>query len=333
MLTRRLSLWFAAAIMLIVTGLPAQAYVAYDTHAQYQEVVTRDLMRLIPRAMSSYLFQNRYDFLRGATFMTRNIMVNPLKNKDMEEVRREAYERLRRDIPYCVDALKGGELKLDTSPGNLSGRLGMIANSITLLSMPAFPELEHLERFSRLLEELIVENQIDMWVYYDGYGDFQCLGELMERLRPQEMPTFRHVRNDLFAAQYKEDPYVVFRSPDKYHRHMIITNVDVTHVYNTIINNIADTFVFIWKCSGMDLAHPSYAAPPGTIISRTSRRSMVSGGVLTKPAPPPVAGETIPESQQGPRGTAPEGSAQQPAPAEQPPGQQGGEAPPPSVWR
>jgi len=274
-------------LLLIIITSPASAYVAYETHSSFLETVTRDILKLLPRAMGSYIYNNRYDFMRGMTFMTREIRVNPLKNKDLEEIRREAYERLMRDIPFCTEALKGGELKLDTSATNIAGRLGMIAFSIYLVKIPAFPDVEYLDKFSMALDEIIVENLIDLWLFYDGYGDFHSLGELMERLTPEDMPRFRHVRNDSFAATMKEDPFVIFRAPDKFNRMMLLTDVDINTVYNNIINDILDAFVFIWKCSGMDLAHPSYAAPPGTIITRASRRTMLSAGVLSRSAPLP----------------------------------------------
>jgi len=271
-------------LLLIIIATPASAYVAYETHVSFLETVTRDILKLLPRSMGSYIYNNRYDFMRGMTFMTRDVRVN-LKNKDLEEIRREAYERLMRDIPFCTEALKGGELKLDTSATNIAGRLGMIAFSIYLVKIPAFPDLEYLDKFSMAMDEIIVENLIDLWLFYDGYGDFHSLGELMERLTPEDMPRFRHVRNDLYASTMKEDPFVLFRAPDKFNRTMLLTDVDVNSIYNNIINNILEAFVYIWKCSGMDLAHPSYAAPPGTIITRASRRAMLSGGVLSRSAP------------------------------------------------
>ncbi|MGO9122452.1 MAG: hypothetical protein ACLQPD_33165 [Desulfomonilaceae bacterium] len=274
-------------LLVIIIASPASAYVAYETHASFLETVTRDILKLLPRAMGSYIYNNRYDFMRGMTFMTRDVRVD-LKNKDLEEIRREAYERLMRDIPFCTEAFKGGELKLDTSATNIAGRLGMIAFSIYLVKIPAFPDVEYLDKFSMALDEIIVENLIDLWLFYDGYGDFHSLGELMERLTPEDMPRFRHVRNDSFAAIMKEDPFVMFRAPDKFNRMMLLTDVDINTVYNNIINDILDAFVFIWKCSGMDLAHPSYAAPPGTIITRASRRAMLSGGVLSRSAPLPA---------------------------------------------
>ncbi len=130
-----------AGLLVIIIASPASAYIPYDTHEMFLETVTRDLLKLLPRAMGSYIYNNRYDFLRGMTFMTRDIRVN-LKNKDLEEIRREAYARLMRDIPFCAEALKGGELKLDTSATNIAGRLGMIAYSIILVKMPAFPDVE-----------------------------------------------------------------------------------------------------------------------------------------------------------------------------------------------
>lgn len=278
-----------AGLLVIIIASPAPAYIPYDTHKMFLETVTRDLLKLLPRAMGSYIYNSRYDFMRGMTFMTRDIRVNPLKNKDLEEIRREAYARLMRDIPFCAEALKGGELKLDTSATNIAGRLGMIAYSIVLAKMPAFPDVEYLEKFSRTLDEIIVENLIDLWLFYDGYGDFHSLGELMERLTPEDMPNFKHVRNDTYASTMKEDPFVIFRAPDKFDRTMLLTDIDVNYIYNNMINSILDSFVFIWKCSGMDLAHPSYAAPPGTVINRASRRTMLSGGVLSRPAPLPTA--------------------------------------------
>lgn len=127
-------------LLVIIIASPASAYVSYETHSSFLETVTRDILKLLPRAMGSYIYQNRYDFIRGMTFMTRDIRVN-LKNKDLEEIRREAYERLMRDIPFCMEALKGGELKLDTSATNIAGRLGMIAFSIYLVKIPTFPDL------------------------------------------------------------------------------------------------------------------------------------------------------------------------------------------------
>jgi len=116
----------------------------------------------------------------------------------------------------------------------------------------------------------------------------------------------------------KEDPFVIFRAPDKFDRTMLLTDIDVNSIYNNMINNILDSFVFIWKCSGKDLAHPSYAAPPGTVIKRASRRTMLSGGVLSRPAPLPTAepettgveGEVVPETEAAPteRGPEPEPS-------------------------
>jgi len=289
MLSRKVAKLIVAGLLLIVIASPASAYVAYDTHVSFLEIVTKDTLKLLPRAMGSYIYNNRYDFMRGMTFMTRDIQASTLKNKDLEEIRREAYARLMRDIPFCTEAFKGGELKLDTSSTNVAGRLGMIAYSIMLVKMPAFPDLEYLEKFSIALDEVIVEHLIDIWLFYDGYGDFHSLGELMERLQPEDMPRFKHVRNDSYASTMKEDPFVIFRAPDKFNRNLLMTDVDMNYVYNNIVNNILDAFVYIWKCSGMDLSHPSYAAPPGTVIKRASRRAMLSGGVLSRPAPLPTA--------------------------------------------
>jgi len=285
MFTRSLKLLLVVYVLVIVTALPSSAYVPYDSQVFFFEAVVKDMLKLLPRSMGQYIFQNRYDFLRGMTFMTRDIQFNPAKLKDMEEIRREAYERLMRDIPYCVEALKGGELKLDTMPANLAGRLGMIARSIILLKMPDFPDLTYLERFSMAMEGMITDSLIDVWLFYDGYPDFNSLGELMERLKPEDMPTFKHVRNETYVSQMKEEIYAVFRAPDKFNKNIILTDVDVNGVYNNQVNNILDAFVYIWKCSGMDMAHPSYAAPPGTVISRPKRLSVArSAGTLAKPS-------------------------------------------------
>lgn len=244
----------------------------YEGEVRFFDILIGDLMKLLPRAMGSYIYNNRADFKRGITFVIRDVETNPLKQKDLEEVRRDAYARLMRDIPYCVEAFKGGELKLDTSPGNLAARLGMIAYSIFLQKMPTMPDLIYQERVCASFVGSITDYQIDVWLFYDGYGDFHSLGELMERMGQEGMPEFKHVRNDTFPGKVREDPFFMFRYPDKFDRNMIVTTIDMNDLYNTLVNNILDAYVYIWKCSGMDLAHPSYAAPPGTVITRPSRR-------------------------------------------------------------
>lgn len=276
----RLIKFLAASLLVVATCMPAKAFIPYDSDVIFFEQLTRDVLKLVPRAMGSFIYQNRYDYLRGMTFMPRQIEVNPLKSKDLEEIRMNAFARLNRDIPYCIEAFKGGEIKLDTSATNLSGRLGLIAYSIALSKMPAFPDLEYLEDFRRSFFTAIGENVIDIWVYYDGYGDFHSLGELTERLRNGGMPEFLHVRSDRFPIRTREDIYSQFRMPNKFKKNLIITDVEMNEVYSDIINAIVDTYVFIWKCSGMDLSHPSYIAPPGTILSRPSLRRTVRGGVL-----------------------------------------------------
>jgi hypothetical protein len=283
-MARRLLFLAPAALCIVMMTLPAYGYVAYDTHLRFLEFVTKDVMRLIPRAMGSYMYQNRSDFLRGMTFMTRDIMGNPRKIKDMEEVRREAYARLMRDIPYCVEAFKGGEIKLDTSHTNLAGRLGMIGYSIILLKMPEFPDLIYLEKFSRSLDELVSDNVIDVWVFYDGYGDYNCLGELMEMLKSTDIPGFKHVRNRNYNATMREDMYAFFRAPEQFDKQIVLSNRQINDIYSDMVNSVADAFVYIWKTSGMDLSHPSYAAPPGTVIDRPSRRRILVGGTVQKPA-------------------------------------------------
>lgn len=259
----------------------------YNLCEKYFEVMCGDLLKLLPRAMGKFIYENRYDFHRGITFIIRDIEGNPLKQKDLEEIRREAYARLMRDIPYCVEAFKGGELHLDTSASNLAGRLGMIAYSIAILKLPMFPDEKYQGRVSTALASAIVDNQIDVWLFYDGYGDFHSLGELMERLHEEGMPRFRYARNDLYAIKMREDTYSMFRAPDKFETYMLVTNVELNALYNNIVNNIADAYVYIWKCSGMDLAHPSYAAPPGTVIERASRRvtTFAAGQQRTTPLP------------------------------------------------
>jgi hypothetical protein len=277
---------------------PASGYVIYDTHVHFFKALTKDLVKLMPRAMGSYIYQNRYDFYRGMTFMTRDIEFNPAKLKDLEEIRREAYARLMRDIPYCVQAFKGGEIKLDTAPANLAGRLGMIAYSICLLKMPDFPDVEYLDKFSRILDEVISDSQIDVFVFYDGYGDFHSLGELMDRLKETTSPSFKHVRNENYAGRMKEDVFAMFRPADKFLRQITLTDQDLNEIYSNIVNDVLDAYVYIWKCSGMDLAHPSYAAPPGTVINRPSRRRAIAGGILSRPplppAPPAILTEDVP---------------------------------------
>lgn len=283
-MARRLIRILPSLVLVFATAFPAWGYVAWDTRVRFMEDLTKDFLRLIPRSMGKYIYENRYDFFRGMTFMTRDVMSNPRKIRDMEEIRREAYARLMRDVPYCVQAFKGGAIKLDTHANNLAGRLGMITYSIILQKMPEFPDLIYLEKFSRSMEELISESVIDVWVFYDGYGDYCSLGELMETLKMGDMPTYKYYRDRNFNAKMKEDMYAVFRAPEQFTPHIVLTNRHVNNIYSNMINAIADTFTYIWKASGMDLAHPSYAAPPGTIIDRPSRRAILSGGSVQRPS-------------------------------------------------
>ncbi|MCX5862554.1 MAG: hypothetical protein WCG29_04270 [Desulfomonile sp.] len=278
-----------AALIAVFSCFPASGYEAYSAHVTFLQTVTKDIVKLLPRAMGYYIYQNRYDFFRGMTFMTRDIELGPRKLKDLEEVRREAYERLMRDIPYCVEAFEGGDIKLDTSASNLGGRLGMIAYSIILLKMPDFPDLQYLEKFSVVLEEFISENQVAIWLFYDGYPNFNSLGELMERLRPDFTPTFKYVDNDDYASTMREDIFAMFRAPGKFNRNMVLTDTDINTIYNSMVNSILDCYIYIWKCSGMDLAHPSYSAPPGTIIYRADRRSLLSSQPSLSPSTPSPA--------------------------------------------
>ncbi len=320
----RLGFLIAITLILTATAFPANArFLAYDQHIAFLQAVNKDITKLLPRAMAQFLYQNQEDFMRGMTFMRRAIMSSPRKLKDFEEVRREAYARLSRDIPYCVEAFKGGEIKLDTSAANLSGRLGIIAASIVMAKLPAVPDLEYLLNVSRTVDAAIAENLIDVWVYYDGYGDFHSLGELMERFQEEGMPEFRHELNKHFPIKMREDPYSMFRAPEKFDQKIVLTDVDVNDIYNDAINCILDAFVYIWKCSGMDLAHPSYVAPPGTVISRPSLRREIRGGILARTVRPPAAappeGEAeLPEGLEAPEEIGEEEEAP-PAPESAPP--------------
>ncbi|MFH1113479.1 MAG: hypothetical protein V1792_06125 [Pseudomonadota bacterium] len=283
-MARRLMYILPSVVLVLSAVFPAWGYVAWDSRVRFMEDLTKDFIRLIPRSMGKYIYENRYDFFRGMTFMDRNIMSSPKKLRDLEEIRREAYARLMRDIPYCVQAFKGGEIKLDTSANNLAGRLGMITYSIILQKIPEFPDLAYLERFYRAMEEIVTEGIIDVWVFYDGYGDYCSLGELMETLKIGDMATYKYIRDKNYNANMKEDMYSVFRAPEQFTPHIVVTNRHVNNIYSNMVNSVADTFTYIWKDSGMDLAHPSYAAPPGTIVSRPSRRAILSGGSVQKPS-------------------------------------------------
>ena len=105
----------------------------------------------------------------------------------------------------------------------------------------------------------------------------------MERLRtPDTMPELRLVRNPEYPERMRRDPFAMFQPPPKHERRIIVTDIDMNNIYNDIINDIMATYVYIWKCSGMDLAHPSYTAPPGTIIARRSSRRQVIGGTISR---------------------------------------------------
>ncbi|MBI5572591.1 MAG: hypothetical protein HY914_21785 [Desulfomonile tiedjei] len=291
-------------VLFISPHVPAQAgcgpgfaadLQCYDLFIKYSKIMTGDLLKIVPRAMGQFIYQNRDDFIRGMTQSLRDVEQNPLKQKDFEEIRREAYARLMRDIPYCLEVFKGGDLKMDTSPANLSSRLGMIAYNIAILKLPTFPDVTYQDKVSGNLAQAIVDDHIDLWLYYDGYGEFNSLGELMERLRPAGMPTFRFVRNDLYTVKMREDVFSMFRPPNKFDRNMLVTTLDFNEMYSTIVNCVADTYMYIWKCSGMDLEHPSYSAPPGTVISRRSRRLISVSEAERRAIAPPVTEEQIPE--------------------------------------
>ena len=136
--TRRLKKLLPIGLLLLITVCPAHSQqVPYESNVLFMNTVAADLVKLLPRAMGSFLYQNRVGFARGMTFVERSIRVYPLKMKDLEELRGTAYARLMRDIPYCVQAFKGGDIKMDTSPSNLAARLGMISYWIFLQKLPA----------------------------------------------------------------------------------------------------------------------------------------------------------------------------------------------------
>lgn len=283
MLNRRRSIMVLAVIIITLSApFSGAQQVPWESHVVFTDAVTNDLVKLLPRAMGSFIYQNRLGFARGITYVNRNVMVYPLKMRDLEEIKQQAYANLMRDIPYCVEAFKGGELKLDTSSSNLSARLGMIAYWIFLQKYPQFPDVEYLENFKLSFERLIGDNIVDIWLFYDGYGDFNSLGELMERLKSEGMPEFTHVVNDEYHVRMRNDTFSMFRPPYKHQRNMLFSNVDVRHVYNTAMNAILDTYLYIWKKSGMELAHPSYPIPPGTIVRKPSSRRVIEGGALRR---------------------------------------------------
>jgi len=269
-----------ASAFFILAALGAEAaYRDYDLHVAFVQTLVKDAVKLLPRAMAYYIYQNDYDFFRGVTFMLRNIENGPRKLKDPEEIRREAYARLLVDIPYVIEAFKGGEIKQDTSHSNITSRLGMIAFSIYLLKLPDTPDLVYLKRLRTSFEELIVENSIDVKVYYDGYQDFLSFGELMERLQPEFTATLVLRDNKEYAAQMREDPFSMFRPPERMEKHIILTDLEANRIYGAALNGILDAYVYIWKCSGMELAHPSYSAPPYTMIyRRAAGKSVIQKG-------------------------------------------------------
>ncbi len=274
--------------LVIVAAIPVFAsfafgqQVPYETNVSFSETVAADLVKLLPRAMGKFLFENRVGFARGQTFINRSVRVYPLKMRDLQEIRKRAFANLMRDIPYCVEALKGGDIKLDSSSSNVAARLGMISYWIFLQKMPAFPDPEYLEKFNLQFERLIAYNYVDIWLFYDGYGDFNSLGALMERFKEQGMPTFHHVVNQEYTVRMRGDTYSMYRAPSKFKRNMLLTNVDIGKLYNEAMNCVLDAYLYIWKASGMDLAHPSYPIPPGTHISRPSMRRTIHGGTLAK---------------------------------------------------
>ncbi len=284
-------LMITAVFFALATPDAQAAYRNYDLHAAFLQTLVKDVVKLLPRAMAYYIYQNDYDFFRGSTFMLRNMENGPRKLKDPEEIRREAYARLLVDIPYVVEAFNGGEIKQDSSHANIASRLGMIAFSIYLLKLPDTPDLVYLRWLRTSFEALIVENSIDLRVYYDGYQDFLSLGELMERLQPEFTATLIMRENNEYAAQMREDPFSMFRPPERMKKHIILTDVEANRIYGAAVNGILDAYVYIWKCSGMDLAHPSYSAPPYTMIyRRAAGKSVVQKGpqVATQQKEPPI---------------------------------------------
>lgn len=269
-------LLFIALAAIVGAPCTGDTYNNYDLDAVFFQTLTKDALKLMPRAMAYYIYENDYDFFRGITFMLRDIEDGPRKLKDPEEIRREAYARLLIDIPYCISAFSGGEIKQDTSHANIASRLGMIAYSIYILKLPDTPDLRYLRGLRNTLEELIVENTIELRVYYDGYQDFLSFNELMDRLKPEFTVTFSSKENKEYMAQMREDPFSMFRPPERLEKRIIMTDLEANEIYGAVINGILDAFVYVWKCSGMDLAHPSYSAPPYTMIFRQAvKRSII----------------------------------------------------------
>lgn len=186
------------------------------------------------------------------------------------------------DIPYCIEAFGEGQTKQDTSHANIASRLGLIAFSIYLLKLPGSPDLVYLKRFRTVFEELVVENSVNTKFYYDGYRDFLSFAELMERLQAEFTLTLVQRDNKGYAARMREDPFSMFRPPERMERHIIITDFEVNQIYEAIINGILDAYMYIWRCSGMELAHPLCSAPPYTTMFRHSRgSSMIKRGETT----------------------------------------------------
>ena len=178
--------------------------------------------------------------------------------------------------------------------------------------------IEGIDEIRRWAEnEVIGGNLIDVWVYYDGYGDFNSLGELMERFQDGITPSYRYVRNKKFPVELREDIFSMMRFPKKFKEQMILNDAQVNYMYNEMVNGILDAYVFIWKCSGMDMAHPSYPVPPGTIISKPTQRKVVTGGALQAmmQASQEREEEDLPEAieEEAPEETPPPAAQPQPA--------------------
>ncbi len=57
MSTRMLSRIAVTALLVMIAAVPAQAYIPYDTHVMFLDMATKDMLRLLPRAMGSYIYQ------------------------------------------------------------------------------------------------------------------------------------------------------------------------------------------------------------------------------------------------------------------------------------
>ncbi len=85
---RKYCIAFAAIVSILALNRGVSAYNNYDLHVAFLQQLTKDAVKLMPRAMAYYIYQNDYDFFRGITFMIRGIEDGPRKLKDIEIIYR-----------------------------------------------------------------------------------------------------------------------------------------------------------------------------------------------------------------------------------------------------